>query len=263
MSFAKLDSGITKSSIWSEPLHVRVVWIAFLAEKDENGFVAASRSGMIRVCNVTPEEFDSAASVLEAPDPESRTPDYDGRRIAKIEGGWIVLNHEKYRLPEKEKNDKRKEYMRDYMNKYRKNKPCKHLQEFTPINSTLTSVSVSESVSDLKEGECEGETLHWLLACWQEADGTTHHRTITPDMQRVAREVAGKYPREDLEECVSNYAAIMSSPDDYFGKYPHGFNDFFRAGAKKPPPFEKFLPERNPLTALKNRPMTGGKRSIF
>jgi hypothetical protein len=38
MAFTKLVPGITKSSLWSTPEHVRVVWVSFLAEKDENGF---------------------------------------------------------------------------------------------------------------------------------------------------------------------------------------------------------------------------------
>lgn len=96
-TYTKLSSGITKSSVWSEPYHVRVVWISFLAEKDMNGFVAASKSGMIRICNVTPEEFEDAVTVLESPDPDSRTPDNDGRRLQKVDGGWIVLNHFLYR----------------------------------------------------------------------------------------------------------------------------------------------------------------------
>lgn len=96
-TYSKLSSGITKSSVWSEPYHVRVVWISFLAEKDMNGFVAASKSGMIRICNVTPEEFEDAVTVLESPDPDSRTPDNNGRRLQKVDGGWIVLNHFLYR----------------------------------------------------------------------------------------------------------------------------------------------------------------------
>lgn len=164
MTFAKLDEGITKSSIWSEPLHVRVVWISFLAEKDESGFVAASRSGMIRICNVTPEQFDDAEKILSSPDEDSRTPDYEGRRIAKVDGGWIVLNHEKYRLPENEKRAKHREYMQNW----RKNKECEitvNNCEFTNNHSLSPSVSVSVSesvsVSSLKEG-MQGEKKKYL-----------------------------------------------------------------------------------------------------
>lgn len=148
MSFSKLDSGITKSSLWSEPLHVRVVFVSFLAEKDENGFVSAAYSSMQRICNVNKDQFDEAIRILESPDPESRTEDFEGRRLQKIEGGWIVLNHEKYRLPEQIKNQQRNEYMKEYMRERRKNQAVNINNELTPVNSDLTSVSVSVSVSE-------------------------------------------------------------------------------------------------------------------
>jgi hypothetical protein len=165
MTFSKLDSGITKSSLWSEPLHVRIVFISFLAEKDEFGFVSASRSGMIRVCNVTPEQFDEAEKILSMPDKDSKNPDNEGRRIEKVEGGWVVLNHASYRLPEDEKRDKRKEYMRDFMSKKRSTDlltPANSVLTsanniLTPANSVLTSVSVSvsESLSASEEKEVQ------------------------------------------------------------------------------------------------------------
>lgn len=157
MSFSKLDSGITKSSLWSEPLHVRVVFVSFLAEKDENGFVSAAYSSMQRICNVTKEQFDEAIRILESPDPESRTADFEGRRLQKIEGGWIVLNHEKYRLPEQIKNEQRKEYMKNYMRERRKCEGVNINKKLTGVNSGLTSVSVSVSESEKKKEDCKGK----------------------------------------------------------------------------------------------------------
>ena len=155
MSFAKLDHGIVKSSIWAEPLATRILWITMLAIKDENGFISAARSGLARIANISMDDFEVAIKCLESPDPDSRTSDNEGRRVEKAEGGWIILNDEKYRLPE----DERREYMREYMQKYR---ACKVNNNLTKINSGLPSVSVStsNSVSDINsEGGCKGETL--------------------------------------------------------------------------------------------------------
>jgi hypothetical protein len=66
--------------------------------KDENGFVEASRKGLARAANITPEQFEEGIKCLESPDPDSKNPANEGRRIAKIDGGWFVLNHEEYRL---------------------------------------------------------------------------------------------------------------------------------------------------------------------
>lgn len=147
MAFTKLDSHITKSSLWSEGLHVRVVFVTFLAEKDENGIVEAAPSSMQRLCNVTKEQFEDAIKILESPDPESRTEEFEGRRIEKIEGGWIVLNHEKYRLREDVKRENRRDYMKNYMRNKRNVNNVNINKKLTEVNNGLTSVSVSVSES--------------------------------------------------------------------------------------------------------------------
>lgn len=153
MSFAKLDSGITESSLWAEALHVRIVFLSFLARKDESGFVSGSRSGLIRVCNVTSDQFDDAIIKLSSPDIESKTQEFEGRRIAKCDGGYVVLNSDKYRLPEDIKRKNRTEYMKSYMADYRSEgvNANKSLHELTPVNIELTSVSESVSESVLEK----------------------------------------------------------------------------------------------------------------
>lgn len=95
--FVKLFNSILKSSVWDEQPTTRIVWITFLLEADEHGFVKGVERGLARVANVTVEEFRAALQILEAPDIESQDQDYGGRRIEKVEGGWQVLNYTKYR----------------------------------------------------------------------------------------------------------------------------------------------------------------------
>jgi len=97
MGFTKLDSGIIDSSIWAEPLATRIVWVTFLAKSNRNGFVGASQSGMLRASNVPEKDFQAAIDILEAPDSDSRSKEFDGRRIEKVPGGWQILNYAKYR----------------------------------------------------------------------------------------------------------------------------------------------------------------------
>ena len=95
--FVKLFSTILDSSVWSEELHVRIVWITMLAMADRNGRVDAAVSGVARRACVTREQAVEAIARLESPDFDSRTPDNDGRRLAKTDGGWHILNYKKYR----------------------------------------------------------------------------------------------------------------------------------------------------------------------
>jgi hypothetical protein len=152
--FSKLDSGITLSSVWSEPYHVRIVWITFLALKNKEGYVRASFSGIQRAANVTVDECIEAIMVLESPDSDSRTPDYEGRRIEKIEGGWIVLNHEKYRVRSDIQKEQTKERVRRFREKQKLNSDSVTHRNVT---QELPSVSVSVSESEKKKEDYKGK----------------------------------------------------------------------------------------------------------
>ena len=97
MTYTKLFSSITESTIWREADHIRLVWITMLAMADRKGRVWASVPGLADRARVSIESCVEALERLQSPDEWSRTEDNEGRRIAKIDGGWILLNHEKYR----------------------------------------------------------------------------------------------------------------------------------------------------------------------
>lgn len=95
--YCKLASGIVLSTIWQEDDRTRIVWITMLALKDRDHTVKASLPGLARIANVPAEDCERALQKLQSPDPHSRTKDFDGRRIKEVEGGWLILNGEKYR----------------------------------------------------------------------------------------------------------------------------------------------------------------------
>lgn len=95
-SWTPLFSSIILSSIWEEPKHVKILWITMIALKDKSGFVSASILGLKRAAVLSIEEVEDALKILEAPDPRSKSADFEGRRIERVAGGWRVLNHEQY-----------------------------------------------------------------------------------------------------------------------------------------------------------------------
>jgi hypothetical protein len=97
-TYTKLFNSIVTSTIWTEDDKTRIVWITMLAMSDKNGEVHASIPGLARVAGVSLQDCEMAIGKLLSPDEYSRTPDNEGRRIAKIDGGWELLNHAKYRL---------------------------------------------------------------------------------------------------------------------------------------------------------------------
>jgi hypothetical protein len=60
------------------------------------GVVEASIPALARRANVSQPECESALRIFLSPDEHSRSKDFEGRRIQQADGGWHLLNHEKY-----------------------------------------------------------------------------------------------------------------------------------------------------------------------
>ena len=97
MAYVKLFSTILDSTLWEESVHVRMVWITMLVMADEYGEVGASVPGLAKRAGVDRAHVEQALSSFLAPDPDSRSKENEGRRIEEIDGGWRLLNHDKYR----------------------------------------------------------------------------------------------------------------------------------------------------------------------
>lgn len=95
--YAKVYASILDSSVWGEPPPTRCVWLALLVMCDREGFVEAANSGIYRRANVSPAEGREALKTLESPDLESKSQEWGGRRIEKVDRGWKILNYERYR----------------------------------------------------------------------------------------------------------------------------------------------------------------------
>ena len=112
VTFTKLFSSITESTVWCEPAHTRLVWITMLAMADKKGRVWASIPGLANRARVPLEDVEKALETFLAPDRYSRTPDHEGRRIEPISGGWRLLNHAHYKAIRDEED--RREYKREW-----------------------------------------------------------------------------------------------------------------------------------------------------
>jgi hypothetical protein len=108
-----------------------------------------------RVTNVPIDLVTTAIAELSKPDPLSRTPDCDGRRLVLIDKhrswGWKIVNYRHYLKITDERT--RREYMRTYMRDYRaKDEDGK--QDVNSVNSgkpVLASESESESESEAEK----------------------------------------------------------------------------------------------------------------
>jgi len=112
-TYTKLFQNIIASSVWQEPMETKLVWITMLAMADQHGKVSASVPGLAHIAGVPLKATETAIETFLAPDPYSRTTDNEGRRIEPTDGGWVILNHSKYR--NMRHGDDRREYQRQWV----------------------------------------------------------------------------------------------------------------------------------------------------
>src|SRR5688500_17862748 len=85
---------LVTSTIWGESKDVKILFVTMLALKDSEGVVRGTAEGLRRIADLTLEETLEALRVLESPDTKStREQEFDGRRIRRVEDGWLILNH--------------------------------------------------------------------------------------------------------------------------------------------------------------------------
>lgn len=143
--FTKLFNSILASSIWSEDDKTRLVWITMLAMANEFGVVEASVIGLAHQAHVAKEDCQKALEKLLAPDSDSRSKEFEGRRIEQVDGGWKILNHGKYR--HKMSLDERREYYRLKKREYRlkEREANRGLSAREIINNTIAAEQSLES----------------------------------------------------------------------------------------------------------------------
>ena len=122
MAFVKLDCGILNSTLWVEK-DARDVFITALLmaqpreferptpqlEPDSlketgwivppgwYGFVPAAGVGIIRMTGLPTDVGMEALRKLGSPEPDSRSQEFEGRRLVRVNGGYLVLNFMRYR----------------------------------------------------------------------------------------------------------------------------------------------------------------------
>lgn len=110
-AFTKLQRSIVTSSIWLQDADTRLVWITLLALCDRDGIVRASPNGLAHQARVSEEGCHKALELLSQPDSDSRSTEHEGRRIERVDGGFLVLNYQ--RILSEGARQERRDYNRE------------------------------------------------------------------------------------------------------------------------------------------------------
>lgn len=175
MPFVKLDCAILTSSLWQDVDASRVFITALLmayprelkaptrtlrpdsTEFDDftlqpgwYGFVPASGPGIVRQACVDSAPGWAALQRLSAPDPHSRSREYEGRRLVRVDGGYIALNYDRYR----EHDYSAAARMRDYRGR---KQPVTEAEPNVTANAAVTHRNVTSRRRNVTQAEGEVE----------------------------------------------------------------------------------------------------------
>lgn len=174
--YNKIFTKILDSSIWLEPTPTRIVWITLLAAMDQDGYAHFSAiENLAHRAKISIEDTEEAIKVLTSPDSNSADPEFDGRRIERVPGGFVILNAEKHkqmvtRVVQREQTRKR-------VAKHREKNKCN--APVTIGNDLVTpSVSYTEADTDTKDQNNIGNE-HARSPCPTQKIIDLYHKKLT------------------------------------------------------------------------------------
>ena len=225
--YNKLFTKILDSSIWTAPTPTRIVWLTFIAAMDEDGFVPfASVKNVAHRAIVSLEEAEAAIVCLESPDKDSSDPDNEGRRILRVDGGWIVLNSKKYRAIATREHQK--EMNRIRVAKCREKRACNGpvMECNDPVTpSEAEAHTQTEAESDLLPVEKELAANHKSAKKMEEAHVAEIYeaypkKASRKDAEKAIRKALMEVGFDDLLSKVKAYAEARKGQDAQFTPYP-------------------------------------------
>ena len=148
--YAKLFSSMYDGTLaMCGPWEALVTFQQMLILSDSRGYIDMTPDAIARRTTIPIDIIAKGISVLEAPDPDSRTPDEEGRRIVRLDShrswGWRIVNHEKFR--QIRTSDDRREYMKNYQQERRRKQ----------VSTSVNTRKLSQPKTPISEAEAEAE----------------------------------------------------------------------------------------------------------
>lgn len=179
--YAKVFSSLWKGSLRGHP-DPQHVFIYLLAHADEQGVVEAMPAAIADETGLALDAVQAAIAHLESPDPESRTPTHEGRRIQRLDEHrswcWLITNYEHYRsLSDREKV---RELTRERVRRFRE-------RQVTRRNAPVTPETPGNA-KQIQRQKVEGDplSLSTPLDTSNPTNTNGHRREKTPTTGRLS-----------------------------------------------------------------------------
>lgn len=198
--YGKIFRQIFASSI-AQDYHVRHMFMDMIVLADSDGVVDMTHESISGQTGLPVEQVRQLIAILEKPDPQSRTRDYQGARLVKMDEhrnwGWRVVNYCKYRAIATE--EQRRETVRKRVARHRAKGASK-----TP-SEVLGNESCNAGVT--------GQVLHSVTAM---------HIPITSSSAYPGKGVQGETPTLEAVLLACAKAGIASSDGEWFWNHCEG-----------------------------------------
>ena len=193
------------------------------------GFVPAAGIGIIHRAMVDQDAGLPALERLCLPEPESRSKRFDGRRLARVDGGFIVLNFFEYRDRDYTAAERSRRYRERVASRRDETKPSRETVT-TPRDITQAEVEVEEEVTTgvCTVGEVPVRTVREtsVSTAPNENHGGGHDRRFAERRNGDGANEPGSLPRDHAKHTIcggptSKFCLTYNQYDTLAKKY-HG-----------------------------------------
>lgn len=229
MPYVKLDCGMLDSTTWFDKdgrdVFITALLMATPKEFDEPlpqleihslnetgwtvppgwyGFVDAASTGIISRCGISMDRGLAALDRLGAPEVESRSQQHDGRRMVRVNGGFVILNYINYREKDHTAADRQRRYRERQKNR-----------------NAVTSRNITQAEAEAEAEENKPNGLN--LSAWD--DYVAHRKDLrakrlTPKGRQMAmKKLAGI--SQDRQRAVVD----TSIANGWIGLFPEKLNE--------------------------------------
>lgn len=186
------------------PWEALVTFQQLIILADKHGVVDMTAEAIARRTTIPLDVIRRGIVALQKPDPQSRTPDEDGRRIAPLADsrawGWRIVNYGKYRKIRTA--DERREYLRQYQKERRAKMKIERKQNVN--KSTADNHEKPIAVSSIANAEAEAFNILWHTYP-KRAGSNSRAAALKAYRTRLASGVA----HDDMLAGVERYAAFV------------------------------------------------------
>lgn len=199
------------------------------------GFVPAAGIGIVRRAGINLKSGLLALERLGAPEPESRSREYDGRRLVRINGGFIVLNYMKHW--------DRDETGAERQRRYRMRQAARGGNAVTSVTSRNEVTNKNKEVEVDKDKETTTTTKPRADARWIHPLATMWCERY--QVKRAPFGLLGKYlkPLKDDPDLPRRFAAYVAATDAKYVSLPKFVDTYGSWGnGKKVPQTYNYTP---------------------